>query len=105
MNELEPIVLKLNHGIKMAAEYDHSDQNAGTLGLIRSLNDKEVIEGMNVLLKFVKGFGVDEAHEEKIEPQLERLEHPEKEMHTQKRGSITKSKSNQIYAPRFFGFF
>ncbi|WP_042420905.1 DUF1641 domain-containing protein [Geomicrobium sp. JCM 19038] len=33
MNELEPIVLKLNHGIKMAAEYDHSDQNAGTLGL------------------------------------------------------------------------
>ena len=104
MNELEPIVLKLNHGIKLASEYDHSDQPVGIGGLIRSLNDKEVIEGMNVLMKFVKGFGVDEAQEEKIEPQLKRLEHPEKEMGTQKRGSTSNTKPARVYAPRLFGF-
>ncbi|MFC3419360.1 DUF1641 domain-containing protein [Salinicoccus hispanicus] len=87
MEQLEPIALKLNSGIVRAAEYEHEGKPAGYPGLIRSLKDPEVIEGMNVLLRVLKGMGEQQDTKERIEPQKERFENPGKEMETSSRNT------------------
>lgn len=59
MNELEPVILKLNHSIEVASEYEYRNRGSGWLGLLKVLMDPEFIEGSNVLTQFVKGFGTN----------------------------------------------
>ncbi|WP_271398310.1 DUF1641 domain-containing protein [Salinicoccus roseus] len=80
MEQIEPIVLKLNSGIARAAEYEHEKKPAGYSGILGALKDPHIIEGLNVLLKIVKGMGEEKDDEERIEPQKDRIEKPEKEM-------------------------
>ena len=80
MEQIEPIVLKFNSGIARAAEYEHEKKPAGYSGLLGALKDPHIIEGLNVLLKIVKGMGEEKDDEERIEPQKDRIEKPEKEM-------------------------
>ncbi|MFB4159917.1 DUF1641 domain-containing protein [Geomicrobium sp. JSM 1781026] len=99
MNEIEPLVLKVNKGISKVADYEHANQRGGYTALIGALKDPEVIEGMNVLVALVKGMGVEQDSKELIEPQLERMKHPEKEMKT--RSSVQKNKQTP---PQWVGF-
>lgn len=80
MEQIEPIVLKLNSGIARAAEYEHEKKPAGYSGILGALKDPHIIEGLNVLLKIVKGMGEEKEDEERVEPQKDRIEKPEKEM-------------------------
>ncbi|WP_411843128.1 DUF1641 domain-containing protein [Salinicoccus sp. HZC-1] len=80
MSQIEPIVLKLNTGIAKAAEYEHEDKPGGYSGLLGALKDPEVIEGVNVLVKILKGMGTHKDDEENVEPQKERIENPKMEM-------------------------
>lgn len=59
MNELEPVILKLNHSIEVASEYEYRNRGSGWFGLLKVLMDPEFIEGSNVLTQFVKGFGTN----------------------------------------------
>ena len=59
MNELEPVILKLNHSIETASEYEYRNRGSGWFGLLKVLMDPQFIEGSNVLTQFVKGFGAN----------------------------------------------
>ncbi|WP_053070471.1 DUF1641 domain-containing protein [Alkalihalobacillus pseudalcaliphilus] len=81
VDELEPVVLKVNNGISKVGEYEHKNKaGGGYLSLLRSLKDPEVIEGLNILLTLVKGIGMEQEDEEKVRPQKERLVNPQREM-------------------------
>lgn len=102
MEHLEPIALKINSGIVKAAEYEHEDQPAGYLGLVRSLKDPQVIEGMNVLLHVLEGMGEQQDTKEHIKPQKERFENPGKEMGEVSRDSKDAPSSNHGSNTRWY---
>lgn len=56
LDEVEPMILKFNKGLKLATEYDHNEPQ-GWIGLFSVLTNKDFIEGSRILTKFVKGFG------------------------------------------------
>ncbi|WP_031546843.1 MULTISPECIES: DUF1641 domain-containing protein [Salinicoccus] len=93
MEQIEPIVLKINSGIARAAEYEHEKKPAGYTGLLGALKDPHVIEGLNVLVKIVKGMGEGKEDEERVEPQKDRLENPEKEMNEEPKDNQEKRSS------------
>ncbi|ULG72595.1 DUF1641 domain-containing protein [Macrococcus brunensis] len=55
-DEIEPMILKFNKGLKLSTEYNQS-KPLGWLGLLNVLTNKDFVEGSIVLTKFVKGFG------------------------------------------------
>lgn len=57
MSELEPVILKLNNSVEIAAEYEYRSRGKGWFGLVKTIRDPQFIEGVNVLTQFVKGFG------------------------------------------------
>lgn len=59
MDELEPVILKINNSIEVASEYEYRSRSSGWLGLFKVLMDPQFIEGSNVLTQFVKGFGAN----------------------------------------------
>lgn len=59
MSELEPVILKFNHSIEVASEYEYRKRGSGWFGLLKVLMDPEFIEGSNALTQFVKGFGTN----------------------------------------------
>ncbi|QDI92185.1 DUF1641 domain-containing protein [Salicibibacter halophilus] len=76
MEEVEPLVLKMNTAISQVAEYEHyGKEGGGYPALLRSMKDPEVIEGMNVLMTFLKGFGANQEHREKLEDRDAKLQH------------------------------
>lgn len=50
-DDIEPVILKLNKG------FSYEPAEGGILGIFKTLTSKEFIDGLNYLLKFVKGFG------------------------------------------------
>ncbi|WP_078392342.1 DUF1641 domain-containing protein [Shouchella patagoniensis] len=68
--DLEPMIFKMNSAIHKVAEYEHKGKG-GYVSLVRSLKDPETIEGLNTMVAFVKGFGVDQSKNEMNQPQYE----------------------------------
>ncbi|WP_100011796.1 DUF1641 domain-containing protein [Lentibacillus sediminis] len=66
MEELEPLILKINTAISQVAKYEHYERERGGYPhLLRALRDPEVVEGLNVLTAFLKGLGVNQEDREK----------------------------------------
>ena len=57
VQQLEPLILKMNTGIARVAELDEEKEKAGYLTLLRSLNDPDVKRAMAVGITFMKGLG------------------------------------------------
>ena len=57
VQQLEPIILKVNTGIARVAELDEEDEKGGYFTLLRSLNDPDVKRAMAVGITFLKGLG------------------------------------------------
>lgn len=68
--DLEPMIFKMNSAIHKVAEYEHKGKG-GYVSLVRSLKDPETIEGLNTMVAFVKGFGIDQSKNEMNQPQYE----------------------------------
>ncbi|MFF2456956.1 DUF1641 domain-containing protein [Peribacillus simplex] len=59
VQQLEPLILKVNSGIARVAEADKTPDKPSYLALMRSLNDQEVKQAMTFLMTFLKGMGED----------------------------------------------
>lgn len=59
VQQLEPIILKVNNGIARVAETHKQEETATYGSLIRSLADPEVKQAMYFLVSFLKGMGED----------------------------------------------
>ena len=59
VQQLEPLILKINSGIARVAESDKTPEKPSYLALLRSLNDQEVKQAMTFLMTFLKGMGED----------------------------------------------
>lgn len=59
VQQLEPLILKINSGIARVAEADKTPEKPSYLALLRSLNDQEVKQAMTFLMTFIKGMGGD----------------------------------------------
>ncbi|QQK78916.1 DUF1641 domain-containing protein [Salicibibacter cibi] len=76
MEEIEPLILKVNAAVSQVAEYEHyGKEGGGYPALLRTMKDPEVVEGMNVMMAFLKGFGANQEHKEKLEDQGAQLQH------------------------------
>ncbi|GAF14780.1 hypothetical protein JCM19046_2052 [Bacillus sp. JCM 19046] len=70
--DLEPMLFKLNSALHQVAEYEHGQTSGGYTSLLRSVRDPETIEGLNTMMAFVKGFGMDQSNREENQSQFER---------------------------------
>lgn len=60
VQQLEPLLLKLNSGIARVAEYkDSDDDKIGYFDMVRSLKDPEINRALGLLFEFLKGMGED----------------------------------------------
>lgn len=59
VQQLEPLILKVNSGIARVAESDKTPEKPSYLALLRSLNDQEVKQAITFLMTFLKGMGED----------------------------------------------
>lgn len=57
VQQLEPMILKLNTGIARVAELSESEEKAGYMTLLKSLNDPEFKRSIAVAATFLKGLG------------------------------------------------
>ncbi|MEP9851141.1 hypothetical protein ABDK10_00445 [Staphylococcus aureus] len=74
MEELEPLVLKFNKGVEIAGKYEHGKGYGGYLSLLKTLKDPQLTEGLNIIVRIIKGLGVDVSEEKKSTSQLEKNE-------------------------------
>lgn len=74
MEELEPLVLKFNKGVEIAGKYEHGMGYGGYLSLLKTLKDPQLTEGLNIIVRIIKGLGVDVSEEKKSTSQLEKNE-------------------------------
>ncbi|WP_227396375.1 DUF1641 domain-containing protein [Jeotgalibacillus aurantiacus] len=58
VQQLEPLILKVNAGIARVAELDEKKEQQGYVTLLKSLNDPEVKRAMAVGAAFLKGLGI-----------------------------------------------
>ncbi|MGA9287722.1 MAG: DUF1641 domain-containing protein [Anaerobacillus sp.] len=66
VQDLEPLLLKVNAGIENVAEHAEDDKKTGYLDLLRTLKDPEVNRSLTILITFLKGMGKDTGHEEQM---------------------------------------
>ncbi|TKD70950.1 DUF1641 domain-containing protein [Pseudalkalibacillus hwajinpoensis] len=66
VQDLEPLLLKVNAGIENVAEHGEDAKKTGYLDLLRTLKDPEVNRSLTLLITFLKGMGKDTEHEEKV---------------------------------------
>ncbi|HAQ08091.1 MAG TPA: hypothetical protein DCR24_11415 [Bacillus bacterium] len=60
VQQLEPLLLKLNSGIARVAEYkENDDDKLGYFDIVRSLKDPEINRALAMLFEFLKGMGED----------------------------------------------
>ncbi|TFE01859.1 DUF1641 domain-containing protein [Jeotgalibacillus sp. R-1-5s-1] len=60
VQQLEPLILKVNAGIARVAELDEKKEQQGYVTLLKSLNDPEVKRAMAVGAAFLKGLGINQ---------------------------------------------
>ncbi|WP_373894865.1 DUF1641 domain-containing protein [Virgibacillus natechei] len=94
LEELEPLLLKMNTAVSKVAAYEHyGKERGGYPALLRSLKDPEVIEGMNVLTAFLKGLGVNQEDREKAKSETQRQQHAREKRNTESDGQQSGSSS------------
>ncbi|GLB59490.1 DUF1641 domain-containing protein [Cytobacillus sp. NCCP-133] len=59
VQQLEPLLLKLNSGIARVAEYKETEDRTSYFDLVRVLKDPEVNRAVTLLITFLKGMGED----------------------------------------------
>ncbi|MBM7693924.1 uncharacterized protein YjgD (DUF1641 family) [Peribacillus deserti] len=57
VQQLEPILLKVNSGIARVADHKDTEEKTGILDIMRSLRDPEINRSITLLLNFLKGMG------------------------------------------------
>ncbi|PLT28443.1 DUF1641 domain-containing protein [Peribacillus deserti] len=57
VQQLEPILLKVNAGIARVADEKDSQEKTGIFDLMRSLRDPEINRSITLMLNFLKGMG------------------------------------------------
>jgi uncharacterized protein YjgD (DUF1641 family) len=65
VQQLEPLLLKLNSGIARVAEYKETDEKTSYFDLVRALKDPEVNRAVTLLITFLKGMGEDTSEMER----------------------------------------
>ncbi|QHA93428.1 DUF1641 domain-containing protein [Bacillus sp. N1-1] len=66
VQDLEPILLKVNAGIENVAEHSEGTEKTGYLDLLRALKDPEINRSLTILMTFLKGMGKDTENEEQV---------------------------------------
>ncbi|KAF0819860.1 putative protein YrhD [Bacillus sp. ZZV12-4809] len=59
VQQLEPLLLKVNSGIARVADYKDTDEKTSYFDLVKALKDPEVNRAVTLLLTFLKGMGGD----------------------------------------------
>ncbi|MDQ0208899.1 helical membrane plugin domain-containing protein [Alkalicoccobacillus murimartini] len=65
VQQLEPIVLKINQGIARVAEFEKVENQSSYLTLLRALKDTEFRNALNLSVAFLKGMGEDQDDKER----------------------------------------
>ena len=66
VQDLEPLLLKVNAGIENVAEHSEGMEKTGYLDLLRALKDPEINRSLTILMTFLKGMGKDTENEEQV---------------------------------------
>ncbi|MCA0991581.1 DUF1641 domain-containing protein [Bacillus hwajinpoensis] len=66
VQDLEPLLLKVNAGIENVAEHSEGMEKTGYFDLLRALKDPEINRSLTILMTFLKGMGKDTENEEKV---------------------------------------
>jgi uncharacterized protein YjgD (DUF1641 family) len=66
VQDLEPLLLKVNAGIENVAEHSEGTEKTGYLDLLRALKDPEINRSLTILMTFLKGMGKDTENEEQV---------------------------------------
>ncbi|MCA0172820.1 DUF1641 domain-containing protein [Bacillus sp. RAR_GA_16] len=66
VQDLEPLLLKVNAGIENVAENSEGMEKTGYLDLLRALKDPEINRSLTILITFLKGMGKDTENEEQV---------------------------------------
>ncbi|MBS2970216.1 DUF1641 domain-containing protein [Metabacillus sp. KIGAM252] len=69
VQQLEPLLIKLNKGVERVAKKKDTDHKTGYLDVVRSLKDPEINRAVTLLLTFLKGVGEETEHMEKNKQQ------------------------------------
>lgn len=69
VQQLEPLIFKVNAGIERTAEIEKSGKNPSYFALLRSLNDPKVKRTMTLMVSFLKGMGEDQEDSERTTPE------------------------------------
>jgi uncharacterized protein YjgD (DUF1641 family) len=83
VQQLEPLLLKLNSGIARVAEYRENDDKLGYFDIVRSLKDPEINRALSLLFEFLKGMGEDTSGLERTTQLPE-----EQDIHQNKEGTL-----------------
>ncbi|MFB5661474.1 DUF1641 domain-containing protein [Alteribacillus sp. HJP-4] len=67
VDKLEPILLKINSGLRRVGEETDTEEKTGYVDLLKALKDPEVNRSITLLLTFLKGMGTDTEHETKTD--------------------------------------
>ncbi|WLR61330.1 DUF1641 domain-containing protein [Guptibacillus hwajinpoensis] len=66
VQDLEPLLLKVNSGIENVAEHSADNEKTSYLSLLRALKDPEINRSLTILITFLRGMGKDIENEEKM---------------------------------------
>lgn len=86
VQQLEPLLLKLNSGIARVAEYKDSEDKLGYFDIVRSLKDPEINRALTLLFEFLKGMGEDTSGLERTTQLPE-----DQDLHQSKEGTLERS--------------
>ncbi|PRO65623.1 DUF1641 domain-containing protein [Alkalicoccus urumqiensis] len=65
VKELEPLLLKINHGVARVAEDPDPDEKTGYVDLVKKLKDPQINRSLTVLFRFLEGMGEKTEQEER----------------------------------------
>jgi uncharacterized protein YjgD (DUF1641 family) len=90
VQQLEPLLLKLNSGIARVAEFKDTDEKTSYFDFVRSLKDPEVNRAITLLITFLKGMGEDTSEMERNtqlpeDQQIHKMEKNERDVPPNKR--------------------
>ncbi|SFQ14099.1 DUF1641 domain-containing protein [Salibacterium halotolerans] len=65
VEKVEPLLLKVNEGLRRVGEAGDTEEKTGYMDLVKSLKDPEVNRAVTLLLTFLKGMGQEVEEERK----------------------------------------
>ncbi|WYP25172.1 DUF1641 domain-containing protein [Alkalihalobacillus sp. FSL W8-0930] len=65
VEQLEPLVLKINQGIARVADFEKNGEQPHALSLAKAIMDPEFRQALHVGVAFMKGLGEDQDHKER----------------------------------------